>query len=160
MEIAPELAGRLRDDVRSGRVTAERKRGAAGRPYIVRTETLATSDVSEYRELAEVAEKMPAPVTVRRRNRMAEARSQAGMMEASSLPWAPLFQILEAQHLMLKDVVGVVSQEMKSRYDRQDRQQLQIQELSFKLGQAHQEVARLERMMAERGLRGGRMEEA
>jgi transposase-like protein len=47
---------------------------------------------------------------------------------------------------------------MRARYDRLDRQQMQMQELSYKLGQAHQEIARLERMLAERSY--GRMDEA
>ncbi len=153
MELAPELATTLRDDVRQGRLPAERKRGVAGRPYVVRTEDLETSGRAEYRELAQLAATVPVSPRGRR------ARVGSGLIPAPRPDITEMVGILEAQHLMLKDLVSVVTQEMRGRYDRLERQDVKMQELSYKLGQAHQEIARLERLLAERNLRA-RVEEA
>jgi len=155
MELAPELASTLRDDVRQGRLPAERKKGVAGRPYVVKTEDLVGLNRSEYRELASLAENLPAPTRVRR-HRSSLSAPLALTPRPEMMEWASM---LESQHLMLKDLVSVLTQEMRGRYDRIERQELKMQELSYKLGQAHQEIARLERMIAERNLRS-RIEEA
>ncbi len=152
IHMAPEMASVLKDDIRMGRLSAVRKRGVAGRPYILKTEDLENSGRPEYRELAEMATRAPM-ATPQRTKRMMVPPSIA-----TRRPDTELFDIVESQHVMLKDLVQVLTQEMRGRYDRMDRQQMQMQELSYKLGQAHQEIARLERMLAERSF--SRMDEA
>lgn len=152
IHLAPELGSLLRDDVRSGRLAATRKRGVAGRPYVLRTEELESFGRPEYRELAEMVGRTPQVVTPRSR------RSSVAPPLMAARPDAELFDIVESQHMMLKDLVQVLTQEMRARYDRLDRQQMQMQELSYKLGQSHQEIARLERMLAERSF--ARVDEA
>ncbi len=154
IQMAPEIGATLRDDVRSGRLPASRKRGVAGRPYVVQTEDLEASGRPEYRELAEMAGRAPIMAPVRSRRVM----SGQPLMGTTRHENTELFDIMESQHMMLKDLVQVMTQEMRARYDRLDRQHMQMQELSYKLGQAHQEIARLERMLAERSY--GRMDEA
>lgn len=152
IQLAPEMASSLRDDVRSGRLPASRKRGVAGRPYVLRTEDLESSGRPEYRELADMAARTPIAAPHRTKRMMTAAPVMA------MRPDTELFDIVESQHMMLKDLVQVLTQEMRGRYDRLDRQQMQMQELSYKLGQAHQEIARLERMLAERSF--SRVDEA
>ncbi len=152
IQLAPELASVLRDDVRSGQLQASRKRGVAGRPYVLRTEDLEASGRAEYRELAEMAGRMPVPSASRIK------RSLGNSPNMSMRPDTELFDIVESQHMMLKDLVQVLTQEMRGRYDRLERQQMQMQELSYKLGQAHQEIGRLERMVADRSF--SRVDEA
>lgn len=147
IQAAPELSATLRDDVRTGRLPAVRKRGVAGRPYVLRTEDLEGSGRPEYRELAEMAGRAPMSAPVRAKRVMTASAVMTGRPEGTEL-----FDIVESQHIMLKDLVQVLTQEMRGRYDRLDRQQMQMQELSYKLGQAHQEIARLERMLADRSL--------
>jgi predicted nuclease with TOPRIM domain len=55
---------------------------------------------------------------------------------------------MESQHQMVREMVELLSEELARRNDRMDRQADEIQQLSFKLGQAHQEVGRLERQLA------------
>ncbi len=148
IQMAPDMAASLRDDVRSGRIPATRKRGVAGRPYVLKTEDLEASGRTEYRELAEVASRTPMGAPTRIKRMMPSSTIMPMRHEGSEL-----FDIMESQHMMLKDLVQVLTQEMRGRYDRLDRQQMQMQELSYKLGQAHQEIARLERMLAERSFR-------
>lgn len=152
MQMAPELAAMLKDDVRAGRIPASRKRGVAGRPYVLKTEDLEASGRAEYRELAEMASRSPM-VPPTRSKRLMGIPSTPMLHQGTEL-----FDIMESQHMMLKELVQVLTQEMRGRYDRLDRQQMQMQELSYKLGQAHQEIARLERMLAERSY--GRVDEA
>ena len=152
IQLAPELASVLREDVRAGHLKATRKRGVAGRPYVLRTEDLEASGRAEYRELAEAASRMPAPSMTRMK------RSLGNPPIMAMRPETELFDIVESQHMMLKDLVQVLTQEMRGRYDRLERQQMQMQELSYKLGQAHQEIGRLERMVADRSF--SRVEEA
>jgi len=152
IQMAPDMASSLREDVRSGRLPAKRKRGVAGRPYVLRTEDLESSGSLDYRELAEMAMRTPVAVPGRPK------RMMGGLQASTARADAELFDIVESQHMMLKDLVQVLTQEMRGRYERMDRQQLQMQELSYKLGQAHQEIARLERMLADRSF--GRVDEA
>lgn len=153
IQMAPEMAASLREDVRTGRIPATRKRGVAGRPYVLKTEDLEASDRTDYRELAEVANRTPMSTPMRTKRMM-----PASILMPMHHQGTELFDIMESQHMMLKDLVQVLTQEMRGRYDRLERQQMQMQELSYKLGQAHQEIARLERMLAERSY--GRVEEA
>lgn len=153
IQLAPELATTMREDVRSGRLAAARKRGVAGRPYVIRTEDLESCGRPEYRELADLASRTPMSVP-HRQKRLMESPGMLPVRNAGT----EIFDIMESQHVMLKDLVQVLTQEMRGRYERMDRQQLQMQELSYKLGQAHQEIARLERMVAERAF--GRVDEA
>lgn len=144
IQMAPELGSTLKDDVRSGRLKATRKRGVAGRPYVLTTEDLDASGRAEYRELAEMAVRAPAMATPRIKRMVSQPMVNMGHQGSE------LFDIMESQHMMLKDLVQVLTEEMRNRYDRLDRQQMQMQELSYKLGQAHQQIARLERVLAER----------
>lgn len=153
IHMAPELGSSLKEDVRSGRLAAVRKRGVAGRPYVLRTEDLEATGRAEYQELAEMASRAPVASPTRTKRILGAPSSMASMR-----PDTELFDIVESQHMMLKDLVLVLTQEMRGRYDRLDRQQMQMQELSYKLGQAHQEIARLERMLADRSF--SRMDEA
>ncbi|MCY0878630.1 MAG: hypothetical protein OWU84_06805 [Firmicutes bacterium] len=152
VQMAPELGALLRDDVRQGRLPATRKRGVAGRPYVLRTEDLEASGRPEYRELADSLERSPEMAVTRAKRSLAPTPL---IMRAEG---SELFDIVESQHMMLKDLVQVLTEEMRGRYDRIDRQQMQMQELSYKLGQAHQEIARLERLLAERNF--SRVDEA
>jgi hypothetical protein len=154
IHMAPELGSSLKDDIRAGRLSAQRKRGVAGRPYTVRTEDLEASERAEYRELADMALRTPTASPTRPKRTMMGAPALPGSMRTDT----ELFDIVESQHMMLKDLVQVLSQEMRGRFDRMDRQQMQMQELSYKLGQAHQEIARLERLLAQQSF--GRMDEA
>lgn len=152
IHMAPELGSLLREDVRSGRLAATRKRGVAGRPYVLRTEELESFGRPEYRELAELVGRSPQVMAPRARRASVSAPLVAARADTE------LFDIVESQHMMLKDLVQVLTQEMRTRYDRLDRQQMQLQELSYKLGQSHQEIARLERLLAERSF--ARVDEA
>lgn len=152
IQMAPELGSTLKDDVRSGRLKASRKRGVAGRPYVLSTEDLESSGRPEYRELAEMAGRSPAMMTPRAKRLVPQPMVPAPHQNTE------LFDIMESQHMMLKDLVQVLTEEMRNRYDRLDRQQMQMQELSYKLGQAHQQISRLERIVADRSF--GRVDEA
>lgn len=151
IQLAPELASSLREDVRGGVLAARRKMGVAGRPYVLDTDALMASPRSEYRRLAEMAEANPLP-QVRRSRKLGRATDVGGQDSAMIAPVLPLVKMMEAQHEMLQELVGVLTQEMRGRRDRLDRQQMEIQELSYKLGQAHQEIGRLERAIAERSV--------
>lgn len=153
-QISPELAGPLREEIRAGRLPAVRQSGVAGRPYVVRTEDLAESEQEAFRALAKKAESWSPrgaqhPVGRTGVARIREAAS-ANRLEAWDQTWPPLLQMVESQHMMLRGLVDVLTHEMENRHDRIDRQQREIQELSYKLGQAHQDIGRLERALAER----------
>lgn len=147
IQLSPELASTLREEVRSGRLPARRQMGVAGRPYVVELTHLLESDRDDFRELAEIAESSPLP-TVRRTRR---PRNEATPESVLAPVW-PLVKMMEAQHAMLQDLVGVLTHEMRGRRDHLDRHESEIQELSYKLGQAHQEIGRLERTVADRSL--------
>ncbi len=150
MELVPEMAQVVRDDIRTGRLPAERKTGMAGRPYVISSETLAQSDREGYRQLAKRLEQVlankgrsRARVDLNRSERWINGDSRPDVNES----WFPLVKMMESQHQMMREMVELLSQELARRNERMDRQADEIQQLSFKLGQAHQEVGRLERQI-------------
>ncbi len=148
MDLVPEMAQMLREDIRSGRLPAERKKGMAGRPYVIAAEVLAQSDRELYRQLAKRLEQSLSPGVRSRRRTESERWTGIDLRSESSEAWYPLIRVLESQHQMMREMVELLSQEMAKRNDRLDHQSDEIQQLSFKLGQAHQEVGRLERQIA------------
>lgn len=146
MELVPEMAQILREDIRAGRLPAERRTGMAGRPYVISSETLAQSDREIYRQLAKRLEQSFGPrARMRgREDRLAEPNGRSDGIEA----WYPLIKVMESQHEMMRETVGLLSQEMGRRNERIARQTEEIQQLSYKLGQAYQEISRLERELA------------
>lgn len=155
MEAVPEMAQIIRDDIRSGRLEAERRTGMAGRPYVIRSEVLAQSDREIYRQLAKRLEQSLGPKN-RSRRRPDHERGEHWSMgtdggSEAPEPWYPLVKVMESQHQMMREMVELLTQESTHRNERIDRQVDEIQQLSFKLGQAHQEVARLERQVAATG---------
>ncbi len=151
MELVPEMAQTLREDIRTGKLVAERKTGMAGRPYVISSDVLAQSDREIYRQLAKRIEQSLG-VKARLRHRGDIVRSERWIGEDNPSEnvdhWYPLVKVMESQHQMVREMVELLSQELARRNDRMDRQADEIQQLSFKLGQAHQEVGRLERQLA------------
>ncbi len=143
--MAPEMASALREEVRAGRLPARRQMGVAGRPYVVEVTHLATSERSEFRDLAERAEAAPLPPTRRSRRNRGDSSPELALA-----PVWPLVKMMESQHAMLQDLVGVLTGEMRGRRERMERHENEIQELSYKLGQAHREIGNLERIVADR----------
>ncbi len=154
MELVPELAQTLRDDIRNGRLVAERRTGMAGRPYVISSEVLAQSEREVYRQLAKRLEQFSGAKT-RMRPRSEGDRAERWFADEgrSEAPdgWYPLIKVMESQQQMVREMVEMLSQELARRNERMDRQTDEIQQLSFKLGQAHQEVGRLERQIAASG---------
>lgn len=144
MELVPEMAQILREDIRAGRLPAERRTGMAGRPYVISSETLAQSDREIYRQLAKRLEQSFGP-KARMRGRDADRFSDASARADGIEAWYPLIKVMESQHEMMRETVGLLSQEMSRRNERIARQTEEIQQLSYKLGQAYQEINRLER---------------
>lgn len=146
IQIAPELASTLRDDIRSGYLPAARKKGVAGRPYLVTTEDLLASDREDYQELAHKAEnwsyRNDGKTPSFSRTKTPTGATQTAAVDVS---WAPVLKIMESQHTMLQGLVEAITQELHDRHERIDRQQRDIQELSYKLGLAHQQLTRMER---------------
>lgn len=154
MELVPEMAQILREDIRSGRLPAERRTGMAGRPYVISSDVLAQSDREVYRQLAKRLEQSLSPRTrLRRRGDLDRSEHWMGDEPRQEIgdSWYPLVKVMESQHQMMREMVELLSQELARRNERMDRQADEIQQLSFKLGQAHQEVARLERQLAGTG---------
>lgn len=146
IKLAPELAQTLRDEIRSGRLAAERKTGMAGRPYMVRTEDLAASDMERIRDLSAKVEQM-GEVPMRRRLRRGALEIGDREMPSwtpGSEVWYPLIKMMESQRVMLEELVQTLTQEMGRRNSRMENHEREVQELSYKLGQAHQEIMRLE----------------
>lgn len=154
IKLVPDLAPTLREEIRSGRLSAERKTGMAGRPYMIQTEEMASSEIERIRDLAEKVEQMgEVPVRRRQRRTMVEeaARELPGLIPGSEM-WFPLIKMMESQRVMLEDLVESLTQEMGRRNSRMDNHEREVQELSYKLGQAHQEIVRLESELAGKSL--------
>ncbi len=153
---APELAMTLRNDIRQGQLSATRKTGVAGRPYVLDSEVLLKSDREAYRMLAQQLVNNPERLQLRRSvaSRAETFRPTPTMGEEA---WQPLLKMLESQHGMLQQMINVFLHEMQQSHDRYDRQSREMQEISYKLGQAHQKGERLERLLTERM---GRQEQA
>lgn len=159
--VAPDVAGRLREAIREGRLQAQRRPGVAGRPYVIQTEDLVKVDRS-LESLAKRLESQDGAFTVAAtgsRGRRAMLHAEAGMgMDVGGL--GRVITLMEAQAGMMRTLMDAVARENQRREDRLDRLHEELQQLSYKLGQAHQEIARLERHVAERQVRMPRAEEA
>ncbi len=149
IDAAPELAMMLRSDIRHGKLAAMRKTGVAGRPYVIDSEVLAQSEHESYRALAQKILKNPDRLPVRRASQ-SRSESYVGVRGNGDEVWQPLMKMLESQHGMLQQMINVFLHEMQQSHERYDRQGREMQELSYKLGQAHQKAERLERMLGER----------
>ena len=157
-QVAPEVAGRLREAIREGRLQAERQQGAAGRPYVIRTEDLIKVDRSLESLTRQLESGTVVPTPGRSRFRRGARTEEAAAMDADTV--GRLVALMEAQSGMLRTLMEAVTRESERREGRIERMQDDLQQLSYKLGQAHQEVGRLERMVAERAGRLPRAEEA
>ncbi len=145
IESAPELAVVLRTDIRKGRLPAKRQEGVAGRPYVVDTHDLLQSDRESFRALAQEFESGREVVHPRRSHSAHLAPSSAGSNDVGT--WQPFMKIMESQQAMMKQLLEVLTDEMRHRQERVDRQAREMQELSYKLGQSHQQIERLERLL-------------
>jgi|BEDMetMinimDraft_2_1075160.scaffolds.fasta_scaffold04899_1 hypothetical protein len=152
--IAPEVAGRVREAIREGRIKAVRQQGVAGRPYVVETEALVRLDRSweAVARRLEAGDVPPGPVASRpRRMRWAgDGAEHTAFGDPGHLD--RLITLMEAQAAMLRTLMDQVARDRERKEDRLDRMQEELTQLSYKLGQAHQEIARLERHVAERRL--------
>lgn len=153
--IAPEVAGRVREAIREGRIKAERQQGVAGRPYVIETDALVRLDRAwepVVRRL-EAGDVPSGPVSSRsRRARSAGADGTDGSPFGDAGHLDRLITLMEAQAAMLRTLMDQVTRDRERKEDRLDRMQEELTQLSYKLGQAHQEIARLERHVAERRL--------
>jgi hypothetical protein len=156
-QVAPDAAGRVREAIREGRLQAERQAGAAGRPYVIRTEDLIKID----RSLEPIVRQLEAgdvPVAAGRARMRRLGRLEGTEPDGTTL--SRLVSLMEAQSAMMRTLMEALSRESERRETRIERMQDELQQLSYKLGQAHQEIGRLERMVAERQVRLPRAEEA
>ncbi|PSR37511.1 MAG: hypothetical protein C7B44_03385 [Sulfobacillus thermosulfidooxidans] len=147
IEAAPELAVALRTDIRRGKLPAKRQEGVAGRPYLVDTHSLLQSDREGFRQLAQDLE------AGREIIRTKSDKGSAGVSHSRRIGeeiWPPFMKIMESQQSMMNQLLDVFTEEMRRRQDRVDRQAREMQELSYKLGQSHQQIERLERILKER----------
>lgn len=149
IEISPELAPVLKEEIHAGRLPAERKPGMAGRPYTISVEALRRSGVQSLQALAEKAEHLLSlPVKGRGKLGFRPGAGEDGGYDW----WGVAMRMLESQHLMLREVVDLLSREMARRTQGIEKRDEEIRELSYKLGQAHQEILRLERQLAAQNL--------
>jgi hypothetical protein len=152
--IAPEVAGRVREAIRDGRIKAERQQGVAGRPYVIETEALVKLDRTwepVVRRL-EAGDGPAGPMPSRSRRGRAGADGSDGSWSSDAGHLDRLITLMEAQAAMLRTLMDQVTRDRERKEDRLDRMQEELTQLSYKLGQAHQEIARLERHVAERRL--------
>ncbi|MCL8207895.1 MAG: hypothetical protein K6V97_07490 [Actinomycetia bacterium] len=152
--IAPEVAGRVREAIRDGRIKAERQQGVAGRPYVIETEALVKLDRTwepVVRRL-EAGDVPAGPMPSRSRRGRAGADGSDGSWSGDAGHLDRLITLMEAQAAMLRTLMDQVTRDRERKEDRLDRMQEELTQLSYKLGQAHQEIARLERHVAERRL--------
>ncbi len=145
IESAPELAVVLRTDIRKGRLPAKRQEGVAGRPYVVDTQDLSQSEREAFRLLAQDFESGREAVRPRRSQPTRLTPPSPGAADVNN--WQPFMKIMESQQAMMKQLLEVLTDEMRHRQERVDRQAREMQELSYKLGQSHQQIDRLERLL-------------
>ncbi|OLZ09980.1 hypothetical protein [Sulfobacillus thermosulfidooxidans] len=144
IESAPELAVALRTDIRKGKLAAKRQEGVAGRPYVVDTQALMQSDREAFRQLAQDLEAGREVVRSRNSN---TGRIHHTPTIGNEANWQPFMKIMESQQSMMSQLLEVLTDEMRHRQERVDRQAREMQELSYKLGQSHQQIERLERLL-------------
>ncbi len=160
--ISPEAATRVRDAIRQGQLAADRKTGVAGRPYLVRTEDVLKWDGAlepiMRRVGADGADGVLGPdggdARVRRRSGRRMPREGLGARAWSEgdgrETMGRLLALMEAQAAMMRTLVDGMNRANGHREDRLDKMQDELQQMSYKLGQAHQEIGRLERHLADR----------
>ena len=156
--ISPEAAARVRDAIRQGQLRADRKTGVAGRPYLVRTEDVLQWDGA----LEPIVRRLASDGAAddggdARARQMSGRRLSRGGLGARPWPegdgretWGRLLALMEAQAVMMRTLVDGMSRANGHREDRLDKMQDELQQMSYKLGQAHQEIGRLERHLADR----------
>jgi hypothetical protein len=147
-QVAPEVAGRLREAIREGRVPAERQAGAAGRPYVVLGDDLVKWDRSLEPLVRQLESGAPLPAPGRLRPRRGARGDEGAGLDPDLM--ARLVALMEGQAEMLRALMEALTRESERREGRIERLQEELQQLSYKLGQAHHEVGRLERVLAER----------
>ncbi|CAB1129267.1 conserved protein of unknown function [Candidatus Hydrogenisulfobacillus filiaventi] len=140
--VDPALAQSLRNDIRAGRIPAERRMGVAGRPYVVPRDVLENAEEEAYRQLAARLASLGATGARPGRGGLPGDRRLA---DGDWLPWVDM---VREQHLMLRTVVEALTQELSRQNQRWEEETRDLRELAYKLGQAHQEIARLERQVA------------
>lgn len=160
-QVAPDAAVRIREAIRDRRIQAERQTGVAGRPYMIRTEDLIKIDHSWASLVRQLESAEPTAMTDggRPRERRVMTRMAESPGEDSALVGRMLL-MMEGQAAMMRSLVDAVMRDAHRREDRVERMQQELEQLSYKLGQAHQEIGRLERHVAERQIRMSRAEEA
>ena len=157
--ISPEAALRVRDAIRQGQLPADRKTGVAGRPYLVRSEDVLQWDGALEPIMRRVVAEGGAPVdgAAAPVRRMSGRRMPREGLQSRS--WSEgdgretmgrLLALMEAQAVMMRTLVDGMSRANGHREDRLDKMQDELQQMSYKLGQAHQEIGRLERHLADR----------
>ncbi len=145
IESAPELAVSLRNDIRKGKLDARRQEGVAGRPYLIDSAALMQSDRDVFRQLGQDLEAGREIVRTRPNNKMGSLAG--GRSAVGEEAWQPFMTIMESQQAMMNQLLDVLTDEMRHRQDRVDHQSREMQELSYKLGQSHQQIERLERLL-------------
>jgi len=169
--VSPEAANRVRDAIRRGLLPADRQSGVAGRPYLVRTDDLTNWDAGLEEVVARLMseeERPPAPMA-----RPVDGTGAAAARRPAARRWqgsAPalvggargyaddaaadyvgrMVSLMEAQAAMMRTLVDGLNRANSQREDRLDKMQEELQQMSYKLGQAHHEIGRLERHLAER----------
>lgn len=165
--VSAEAAVRVREAIRQGALPADRKAGVAGRPYLVRTEDVVAWDGGLEPIMRRVAEdeagrdaasggEGPGRRMSGRARRLGarEGRPVRGWMEPDGPEGREtvgrLLALMESQAAMMRTLVDGMNRANGHREDRLDKMQDELQQMSYKLGQAHQEIGRLERHLADR----------
>ncbi len=165
--ISPEVAVRIREAIRQGVLPADRKTGVAGRPYLVKTDDVLAWDgglepIMRRVEADEAGRSAPAggdmagPRMNGRARRLGarDVRALRGWLEPDGPEGREtvgrLLALMESQAAMMRTLVDGMNRANGHREDRLDKMQDDLQQMSYKLGQAHQEIGRLERHLAER----------
>jgi hypothetical protein len=163
---SPEVAARVRDAIRQGQLKAARKPGVAGRPYLVRTDDVVAWDAGlepVMRRVMTDVEEAPAddrprsmpvrPARLRAGRRMDAGPHPSPLMGSGAdrmMSLDRMLAVMEAQAGMMRTLVDGMQRASALREERLDKMQDELQQMSYKLGQAHQEIGRLERHLAER----------
>jgi hypothetical protein len=145
--IAPGLVSRVRQDIRHGRLAAERRRGMAGRPYVITEQTLMQAGYEGYRELVERARQVGLASEAWQDARGKRGEGRFGVLGGwpGEDGWRALWAMLEEERGLVRAVVDALTRELERQHERGERDRQQIQELTYQLGQARQELARWER---------------
>jgi uncharacterized coiled-coil protein SlyX len=169
--VSPEAANRVRDAIRHGLLPADRQPGVAGRPYLVSTDDLTNWDAGLGQVVAHLMNEDERPAepmvpSVDRTGAPSDRRRAPRRWQGATPPVAAgrrgyaddvaadyvgrMVSLMEAQAAMMRTLVDGLNRANSEREDRLDKMQEELQQMSYKLGQAHQEIGRLERHLAER----------